>query len=113
MSFEVFPSVIENLYDLSPGECGLIQLTIGAGCALSLPIYWIYERIVHHYLRRSSGELCREHYRLPLACLGGPLFVISLFSLGWTSRDSVSFTVPMMAGVPFGLGSMCIFIAIL
>lgn len=45
MSFEVFPYIFQEVYSLSPGECGLVQLTIGAGCVLSFPIYWVYERI--------------------------------------------------------------------
>jgi apolipoprotein N-acyltransferase len=61
-----------------------------------------------------SSELNKQElHRLPLACLGGLLFVISLFWLGWSSRDDISFAVPMMVGIPFGIGFMCIFIAIL
>lgn len=113
MSFNVFPAVFQQLYGLSPGQCGLVQLTIGAGCVLSLPIYWMYEQILRWVVRGSVGGLKEEYYRLPLACLGGPLFVISLFWLGWTSRIDVHFAVPMVAGIPFGMGFMCIFIAIL
>lgn len=113
MSFQVFPEVFQHLYGLSPGQCGLVQLAIGAGCVLSLPIYWVYEQILRRVLRSSPGKLKQEYYRLPLACLGGPLFVISLFWLGWSSRLDVPFAVPMIAGIPFGMGFMCIFIAIL
>ncbi|KAJ5402361.1 MFS general substrate transporter [Penicillium crustosum] len=113
MSFQVFPEVFQHLYGLSPGQCGLVQLTIGAGCVLSLPIYWMYEQILRRVVQSSSGKLKQEYYRLPLACLGGPLFVISLFWLGWSSRLDVPFAVPMLAGIPFGMGFMCIFIAIL
>lgn len=113
MSFAVFPYIFQEVYSLSPGQCGLVQLTIGAGCALSLPIYWAYETAFLGVVDISSARNKQELYRLPLACLGGPLFVISLFWLGWSSRDDVSFAVPMMAGIPFGIGFMCVFIAIL
>lgn len=113
MSFNVFPAVFQQLYGLSPGQCGLVQLTIGAGCVLSLSVYWMYEQILRRVVHSSSTELKEEYYRLPLACLGGPLFVISLFWLGWASRLDVPFAVPMIAGIPFGMGFMCIFIAIL
>lgn len=113
MSFAVFPYIFQEVYSLSPGQCGLVQLTIGAGCALSLPIYWAYETAFLGLVDISSAPNKQELYRLPLACLGGPLFVISLFWLGWSSRDDVSFAVPMMAGIPFGIGFMCVFIAIL
>lgn len=111
MSFEVFPYIFKDVYSLSPGQCGLVQLTIGAGCVLALPIYWIHERVLIRLVKHSSQS--QELLRLPLACLGGPLFVISLFWLGWSSRPEIPFTVPMMAGIPFGIGFMCIFIGVL
>lgn len=113
VSFTVFPYIFQKVFSLSPGQCGLVQLTIGAGCALSLPIYWAYERILPTLVDISSAPNKQELRRLPLACLGSPLFVISLFWLGWSSRDDVSFAVPMMAGIPFGIGFMCVFTAIL
>jgi len=39
--------------------------------------------------------------------------VASLFWLGWTSRPSIPFYVPMLAGVPFGMGFVLIFMALL
>lgn len=120
MSFQAFPIIFVQLYDLSPGQCGLVQLTVASGCILTLPVYWVYNQI---WLRRRemddqlSTKLQKynaaEYYRLPLACLGGPLFVISLFWLGWSARKEVSFVVPMLAGIPFGMGFMCTFISLL
>lgn len=54
-----------------------------------------------------------EYRRLPLACVGGPLYVVSLFWIGWTSRPNIHWAVPMMSGVLFGTGYMLLFIAIL
>lgn len=117
MSFQAFPIIFVQLYGLSPGQCGLVQLTIAAGCALTLPLYWVYNVI---WMRRQVGKPTltkrpneAELYRLPLACLGGPLFVVSLFWLGWSARTDVHFVVPMLAGIPFGMGFMCIFISLL
>lgn len=39
--------------------------------------------------------------------------VISLFWLGWTSRASVHWIVPMLSGVLFGMGFLLIFMAML
>lgn len=41
------------------------------------------------------------------------MFVISLFWLGFTSRSSVPFWIPMLSGIPFGMGFMCVFQALL
>lgn len=54
-----------------------------------------------------------EMRRLPLACIAGPFFVISAFWLGWTARADIHWAVPCMAGVLFGMGYLCLFMALL
>ena len=39
--------------------------------------------------------------------------MISLFWLGWTSSPHIHWAVPMLAGLPFGIGFMLIFMALL
>jgi hypothetical protein len=51
--------------------------------------------------------------RLPLACIAGPFFVISSFWLGWTAREDIHWMVPTCAGVLFGMGYLCLFMALL
>ncbi|KAK0706947.1 major facilitator superfamily domain-containing protein [Lasiosphaeria miniovina] len=114
MTFEAFPIIFQGVYGLSPGACGLTYLAILAGCLLSLPIFFAYDTILRRAQDRDAPWTRHEEYRrLPLACIGGPMFVISLFWLGWTAREDVPFFVPMLAGIPFGIGFMCIFQALL
>ncbi|KAM0547513.1 hypothetical protein ACHAPJ_010386 [Fusarium lateritium] len=54
-----------------------------------------------------------EYRRLPLACAGGPLIIISLFWLGWTSYPNVHPAVPSMSGLFFGAGYLVEFMALL
>jgi hypothetical protein len=54
-----------------------------------------------------------KYRRLPLACIAGPAIVISRFWVGWTSRVDVHWIVPMLSGIPFGLGFLLIFMALL
>ena len=114
MSFQAFPIIFQDLYGLSPGACGLTYLPIGVGVVISLPIFWWYDKILLSAQKSQRPWAHREESRrLPIACLGGPLFALSLFWLGWSARESVSFVVPMLAGIPFGFGFICIFIALL
>ncbi|CAK7266444.1 hypothetical protein SEPCBS119000_002032 [Sporothrix epigloea] len=114
MTFTAFPLVFEDIYRFSPGVEGLIFLAIGAGTFLAIPIFYAYDSYLHAAMDRGEEWTKQEEYRrLPLACLGGPVFSISMFWLGWTARSDVSFAAPMLAGVPFGLGFMLIFIALL
>ncbi|KAJ4320454.1 hypothetical protein N0V84_005845 [Fusarium piperis] len=114
MSFQAFPIIFQDVYGLSPGVTGLAYLPIFGGAAITLPISWAWDNVLARATARDAPWVRREEYRrLPLACLGGPLFVISLFWLGWSAREDVSFVAPMMAGIPFGMGFMLIFMAML
>lgn len=114
MSFQAFPIVFQDVYKLSPGVTGLAYLPIFGGACIALAIFWIWDSVLARARARDAAWIRREEYRrLPLACLGGPLFVISLFWLGWSAREDVSFVAPMLAGVPFGMGFMLIFMALL
>jgi MFS family permease len=114
MSFQAFPIIFQKLYGLSPGETGLAYLPIGAGSMLVIPVFIYWERVLKKAHAAKSSWVTREEYRrLPLACVGGPLFAISLFWLGFSARESVHFAVPMVAGIPFGLGYQLIFWALL
>ncbi|KAF3070767.1 Polyamine transporter 3 [Daldinia childiae] len=114
MSFQAFPIIFQNVYGLSPGVTGLCYLPVGVGALLAVPIFFGYDRIILNAKARGTPwSKIEEYRRVPLACLGGPLFAISLFWLGWSSQPNVSFVVPMLAGIPFGGGYMLIFMALL
>lgn len=114
MSFRAYPIIFQEFYGLSPGVTGLCFLPFGFGALCTLPGFYWYDS----YMRRMRARhvpwaLREEARRLPLACLGGPLFVVSLFWLGWTSRHDVLFVVPMLAGLLFGFGFQFIMMALL
>lgn len=114
MSFQAFPIIFQDVYGLSPGVTGLAYLPIFGGAALSLPIFWTWDNVLARATERNASWIHREEYRrLPLACLGGPLFVISLFWLGWSARQDIPFAAPMLAGILFGMGFLLIFMAML
>ncbi|KAM7193364.1 Major facilitator superfamily domain containing protein [Naviculisporaceae sp. PSN 640] len=114
MTFEAFPTIFQGVYGLSPGICGLTYLSIGVGSLLALPVFFTYDTILSRARARNAAWTKQEEYRrLPLACIGGPMFVISLFWLGWTARDDIPMIIPILAGIPFGLGFMCVFQALL
>ncbi|KAI1498080.1 major facilitator superfamily transporter [Biscogniauxia marginata] len=114
MSFQAFPLIFQGIYHLSPGVTGLLFLPIGAGAFVSLAVFFAYDRFLHNAQVRNAPWTKKEEYRrVPLAFLGGPLFVISLFWLGWSARSDIPFIVPSLAGIPFGAGFVLIFMALL
>lgn len=114
MTFQAFPIIYVDLYGLSLGVEGLCFLTIGLGALCALPVFFAWDAYLRKSVRAGKIWTRKEEYRrLPLACVGGPSFVVSLFWLGWSARADVPFYAPMFAGVPFGMGFMLIFMALL
>ncbi|KAF2997916.1 hypothetical protein E8E13_004912 [Curvularia kusanoi] len=109
-----YPIIFTGIYNFSPGEQGLAFLPIGVGAIISAGFYltwdWYLSRAQRLNKPWSRNE---EMVRLPLACIAGPFFVLSSFWLGWTARDDIHWMVPTCAGVLFGMGYLCLFMALL
>ena len=111
--FEAYPIIFEGLYHMNTGIAGLAFVPIIIGVVIAFGIFVYYDTVLQRAKKVDARWASIEEYRrLPLACLGGPLYVISLFWLGWSASPHVHWIVPMLAGVPFGIGFMLIFMAL-
>lgn len=112
--FQLFPVVFQQRYGLSPAAAGLCYLPIAAGASFSLPLFWAWDRFLAKARRNGASWARRpECHRLPLVCLGGPLFALSLFWLGFGARPAQSFITPLLAGIPLGFGFSLAFASLL
>ncbi|KAI4156042.1 MAG: hypothetical protein L6R39_001158 [Caloplaca ligustica] len=112
--FEAYPLIFEGIYGFSTGTAGLPFIAIGVGAFLSVGIFMYWDAALVRAKRTDARWAHVEEYRrLPLACLGGPLYVVSLFWLGWTADPDIHWIVPILSGIPFGIGFMLIFMALL
>ncbi|RAR11969.1 mfs general substrate transporter [Stemphylium lycopersici] len=109
-----YPIIFQGIYGFNPGETGLAFLPIGVGAIISAGIYlsWDWYLARAQRLRRPWSQN-EEMRRLPLACIAGPFFVISAFWLGWTAEKGTHWIVPTLAGILFGMGYLCLFMALL
>ena len=108
--FEAYPLIFQGTYGFNAGETGLAFLPVMVGAVFSLLTFLYYDIILQRARKaKKAWSSVEEYRRLPLACFGGPLYVISLFWLGWTARTEIHWIVPMLAGIPFGAGFMLIF----
>lgn len=113
--FEAYPIVFQgpnSIYHFSPGITGLTFLPIGIGAVSCTFIFIWYDSYLAKAQKRNAPWAAIEEYRrLPLACIGGPLYVIGLFWIGWSAKSGVHWIMPILSGIPFGMGFLLIFMA--
>ncbi|KAI1456409.1 MFS transporter [Annulohypoxylon moriforme] len=112
--FQVYPIVFQGIYNFNDGLAGVALVPVGVGGVIACGIAIWYDTFLEQAKERNASWPKSEEYRrLPLACISGPLNVSSLFWLGWTARSDIHWIVPMLAGVPFGMGLELVFISML
>ncbi|KAL2001327.1 hypothetical protein VTN02DRAFT_1907 [Thermoascus thermophilus] len=112
--FQAYPIIFQGIYGMSAGVAGLCFLPIGAGAFIACGIFlWYDSFLARAKARGAKWSEVEESRRLPLACVGGPLYVVSLFWIGWTASPNIHWAVPMVSGVMFGIGFVLIFMAML
>lgn len=115
--FEAYPIVFQgphSTYRFSAGITGLTFLPIGIGAVSCTFIFIWYDSCLAKAQKRNAPWAAIEEYRrLPLACIGGPLYVIGLFWIGWSTKPGVHWIVPILSGIPSGMGFLLIFMAML
>ncbi|KAK5945796.1 hypothetical protein PMZ80_003004 [Knufia obscura] len=115
--FEAYPIIFlgpDSVYNYSPGIAGLTFLPIGIGAVLAMGLFMIWDWfLARAQARKEPWSQREESRRLPLALVGGPLYGISIFWLGWSARPGVFWLAPVASGITFGIGFMLIFMAML
>lgn len=112
MLLPIFPTIFRDIYGFSAGESGLAFVMMFTGSIITVVVQHIYERYSSGIIRRHPSKQA-EYLRLPMACVGGPLFVISLLWLGWTSRASIPWIVPLLSMIPYGVAYQMIFMSMI
>lgn len=112
MLFTIYPIVFQQKrgWNAGVGELPLLGVVIGAVLGGSLIF------VVSHFDRKKieAGHVQCAEDRLPVACLGGVAFAISMFWFAWTGEyNSIHWIVPTIAGVFLSASILLIFVAFL
>ncbi|ODV73886.1 MFS transporter [Cyberlindnera jadinii NRRL Y-1542] len=117
--FEAYPVIFRGVYGMSLGVSGLTFLGILVGFVLGTALYIYIDRFIWFKKnpdgtrgkRDEQGKLIVDppETRLLLAKIGAVALPAALFWLGWSSKTSVHWICPVIAGVPFGFGLVLIF----
>lgn len=109
--FTAYPFIFQGVYRFTPGETGLSFIGIWVGSVFGL--FGIMPWAQKKYLaskNEKTGKFSPEA-RLWPAIVGGPIFVLGMFWLGWTCYPQIHWIVPALAGIPLGIGVMTNFMA--
>lgn len=110
--FQAYVFIFRDHYQMSTSNATLAFIPMGLGTLFSMVMFLLYDNYIAKAERRGAAWTKIEEYRrLPLACAGGPLLVVSLFLLAWTGNRDIHWIVPMIAGFPFALAFMLILVA--
>ncbi|TWU70645.1 hypothetical protein ED733_000791 [Metarhizium rileyi] len=111
--FGAYPVIFRGTYAMSEGISALMFIPTGIGAVLAIGVFVAWDRFHSRSIQRGKRWAQQEEYRrLPLACIGGPLFALSEFWLGWTARPSIPWAVPALSGIPLGIGIDLTFMAL-
>ncbi|KAK3326205.1 major facilitator superfamily domain-containing protein [Apodospora peruviana] len=112
MSLKIFAAIFQGVYGFTPGLSGVAFTTVGLGTiAACLGCLW-YDKVAPG-LAAKHPEKRAEYLRLPIACVAGPVFVVSLLWLGWSSSPGIHWVAPLLAAIPYGFAYQMIFNAML
>ncbi|KAH8645400.1 major facilitator superfamily domain-containing protein [Xylariales sp. PMI_506] len=110
MLLEIFPEIFRGIYGFSAGESGVAFTTIFVGTFIACPVSLWYDSISSSVTAKHPSRR-QEYLRLPIACAGGPTFVIALLWLGWSAKPEIHWIVPLLATVPYGCAYQMIFVS--
>ncbi|KAF1968343.1 MFS general substrate transporter [Bimuria novae-zelandiae CBS 107.79] len=110
--FTTITEVYIVTYDWSPQLCGLAYLGLGIGFFAGLLVVARTSDATIIKLTKKNSNVYEPEYRLA-PCLGFGFFIpISFFWYGWCTYYKVHWIVPIIGLIPFGFGSMGVFMPI-
>ncbi|WRT65985.1 uncharacterized protein IL334_002936 [Kwoniella shivajii] len=113
LNFAAYPIVFQQGHGWNVGIGGLAFLGVLIGTVLSVivSIVWVNPQYVKTAKRK--GGRAEPEDRLPSAIWGGGLIVLGLAGFAATDGPNVHWIAPIIFGIPFGLGLIIVFLAVL
>ncbi|RYP19221.1 hypothetical protein DL767_009689 [Monosporascus sp. MG133] len=109
--FDSYPYVFISVYGFSAGQIGLAFLGIFIGTLLAVFTFALIDKTVYQKKKVACAPAKPPpEERLYTSMLGAFGIPIALFWFAWTARADVHFMVPIVAGIPFGWGTVTLFL---
>ncbi|KAJ5638152.1 hypothetical protein N7490_008031 [Penicillium lividum] len=110
LCFVAYPIVFEELRGWSPGLAGLSYCGIGIGIAIAVALEPLIRKIISMHPKDPTTGRPAPEAAVFAVCVGSILIPIGEFWFAWTARPPVHWICPILAGIPFGLGNVLVFI---
>ncbi|PSK40319.1 hypothetical protein B9Z65_22 [Elsinoe australis] len=105
-----YPIVFQGVHRMNAGVGGLPYFGMILGEVLSA-IYIIILQPGYNKKLAANNNMPIPEWRLPPVIVGGVVFAIGIFWLGWTGfTPNIHWIVPTLSGLCTGFGIMCIFL---
>ncbi|KAK4158916.1 polyamine transporter 4 [Cladorrhinum sp. PSN259] len=114
MTFSLFGSyvyVYTNVYHFNSKEIGLAYIAVVVGYIFAIATFAYFDATKYRPEAVRTGGKVAPEFRLYTALVGCWLVPIGLFWYAWTPRPSVHWIVPVLAGFPFGWGTLANFLS--
>jgi len=103
--------VFEGIYGWGAGNAGAAFGGIGVGILLSILVSGPANKIYLKQREKYGNGGPYPEGRLPPAMVAACLIPISVFWFAWTGNKEIHWIVPVLSGIPFGLGMTLLFIS--
>ncbi|KAL4777242.1 putative MFS multidrug transporter [Aspergillus nidulans var. acristatus] len=110
LCFVAYPIAFQTERGWAPGLGGLSFAGIGIGVLIAIACEPLFRRVINSHRKDPlTGEVPPEAMA-SIVVLGAILLAAGQLWFAWTCTPDVHWIVPILAGVPFGIGNACVFI---
>lgn len=108
LCFVAYPIVFSDMRGWSPGITGLSYTGIAVGILIMIASEPFFRKIINKHPKDPGTGKVRPEAMVSIVCVASILLPIGELTFAWTCTPNVHWIVPILAGVPFGMGNgMC------
>lgn len=110
LCFVAYPIAFQTERGWTPGIGGLSFVGIGIGVLIAIACEPLFRKVINRQRKDpSTGEVPPEAMA-SIVVLGTILLAAGQLWFTWTCTPDLHWIVPILAGLPFGAGKVCVFI---
>lgn len=110
LCFVAYPIAFQEERRWSPGIGGLSFIGIGVGVLITIACEPLFRKVINLHRKDPKTGTVPPEAMVSVVFFGATLLAIGQLWFSWTCTRKVHWIVPILAGVPFGIGNACVLI---